>query len=69
MDILEQLDAIIPCIKTLKDLMPREKDEDFVSWVQRGLAAGLVTGEERDAITRVYVYQPMLLIQHLSLAA
>ena len=69
MDILEQLDSVIPCVKALRDIMPRDETEDFVSWVQRGLAAGLVTAEERDKITRVYVYQPMLLIQHLEMVA
>lgn len=69
MDILEQLDSVIPCVKALRDIMPRDEKEDFVSWVQRGLAAGLVTAEERDKITRVYVYQPMLLIQHLEMVA
>jgi hypothetical protein len=65
---LEQLEKIIPCIIALKGLMPREANEDFPAWIQRGLLAGLVTKEEQDIITKIYVYQPLLLIQHLSLA-
>lgn len=65
---LEQLDAIIACVKALNEVMPRGKD-DFLAWVQRGSAEGLITKDERDAIGKVFVYQPLLLIQHLSLVA
>ena len=65
MTIDEQLDSVLPCLLALRDVMPRGEKEDFIAWIGRGLGDGLITKEENDMMTRIFVYQPMLLVRQL----
>ena len=60
MTVREQLVQMNDCLNTLKEIQPRhivrEEKEDFLSWINRGLTSGLLTKEEHEVLTRIFVY-------------
>ena len=74
MTVSEQLEELLPCLRSLEELLPRgkitlpgDKVEPFPDWIQRGLESGLLTHKEYDGLQRIFVYDNPGLEWRLSL--
>ena len=56
MSIDEQIESMKATLTTLKEVLPRVTGEDFLTWMKRGLDAGLLTVDEHEVLNRIFVY-------------
>jgi hypothetical protein len=56
MTITDQVDAMKDTLTTLKEVLPQAEGEHFTNWVRRGMNEGMLTHDEAETLTRIFVY-------------